>query len=95
MSKRYTPANGDLVVRKFFRPVILTATGISHSTPEGTKVAFINEEGDEVWEFASELRKRSLYSDVYKVSRLKQRAEAAVNDIIVRQGGIPGVQVAA
>ncbi len=95
MSKRYVPADGDLIVRKFFRPAILTATGISRSTTRGLKVEFVNEAGDTVWEFASELRKRGLYSEVAKVSKLKSKAEALWAEVYAKtMGGLPNVVVA-
>ncbi len=96
MSKRYVPADGDLIVRKFYRPAILTATGISRLSARGLKVEFTNEAGESVWEYASELRKRGLYSEVAKVSKLKSKVEALWAEIYARTtGGLPNVQVSA
>lgn len=83
-------ADGDLAVRKFFRPVVLTHTGVSKGGASGLQLEFLDEDGDIIWERAAELRQPRLYAvlPVPSGAKARRRAEAIKKIACARLGVI-------
>lgn len=72
---------GDLVVRKFYRPKVLKVTGVVVTT-RGQRVLMQDEQGEELWERPVELMNQNLYSihampDVERAARVVAQVTAA------------------
>ena len=62
-------SDGDLAVRKFFRPEVLRHTGVSRATTRGLQREFLSEDGEAMWEYDAELRKPRLYAVLHLPDR--------------------------
>ncbi len=90
MSRPLRLSDGDLAVRKFYRPAVLTHTGVSRGAGPKRQLEFANDDGETMWEYASQLRQLRLYAVLKTANneQIRRRAYAIARIASARLGRI-------
>lgn len=86
--KPFRLAVGDLVVRKFYRALVLHYNGVSRGQGARRQLEFVSDHGAVMWESVAELRQLRLYSVIRmpKTEQARRRAYAIAKIAAIRLG---------